>query len=171
MAPPNKITLSRKRYVCAALSGQIFAVICLADTTPILDHDALARCAGVTADDKRLACYDAVAGRLATAQTPGKPQMSTANSPAVSDENLFGLDKPIEKAARGPDSLRAEVVAISADSLGKVTMQLDNGQTWIFTDANALLRKGDAIVIKRAALGSYMMSTPSRRTYHVHRVN
>lgn len=160
----------RKRSVCAVLSGQIFTVFCLADAAPTPDHDALTRCAGVSADDQRLACYDALAGRAATAPTPSKQLVPNANPPAGNDEKSFGLDKPLEKAARGPDSLRATVAAISTDSRGNVTVQLDNNQTWIFTDADALLRKGDAIVIKRAALGSFIMSTPSKRTYHVHRI-
>jgi hypothetical protein len=53
-----------------------------------------------------------------------------------------------------------------------MTVQLDNGQTWLFTEAadDARLGSGDAVTIKRASLGSFILATPSHRTYHVHRL-
>jgi len=40
---------------------------------------------------------------------------------------------------------------------------------WSFTAADALLRAGEAVTIRRASLGSFLMTTPSHRTYRVQR--
>ena len=47
---------------------------------------------------------------------------------------------------------------------------LDNGQTWTFNDSGATLRSGDAVSIKRGALGSYLLVTADHHSYHVRRV-
>jgi hypothetical protein len=171
------------RGTCALLTAQITVVVCEADPATI-GGEGLAQCAAIAANDRRLACYDALAGRLGltpahapspVAGTAAPPAAATTASPVATptapvDEKLFGLNKPVEPVARGPDSLKANVADLAADSLGNVSVLLDNGQTWTFNDAYALLRKGDAVVIKRAALGSFMMTTPSKRTYRVRRI-
>ncbi len=184
------------RTACALLLAQIAAAAAVrAAEVPVpLDREDLVQCAALPAADRRLACYDALATRLGLHPTPGTPPARSTsgnprtpipgaaspsesptpsagtNSPAADDERLFGLSKPLEPVARGPDSLRANVADIREDSLGNVAVLLDNGQTWTFNDAESLLRKGDSVAIKRAALGSFMMTTPSRRTYRVKRI-
>jgi hypothetical protein len=49
-------------------------------------------------------------------------------------------------------------------------VHLGNGQTWTLDDGPVLLRAGDTIVIKRAALGSFLMTTPTNRVYRVRRL-
>ena len=46
---------------------------------------------------------------------------------------------------------------------------LDNGQTWVFIEQDRWPSVGDAVTIRRAALGSFIMIAPSNHTYHVHR--
>jgi hypothetical protein len=46
---------------------------------------------------------------------------------------------------------------------------LDNGQMWAYQGDDGRLRPGDPITIKRASLGSFIMLTQSRRSYHVTR--
>jgi hypothetical protein len=75
--------------------------------------------------------------------------------------------------AAGPTAIQARVTKIveSRLGIGHPAVVLDNGQTWTFTETNddARLGPGDPVTIKRAALGSFLMTTPSKRTYHVHR--
>jgi hypothetical protein len=49
---------------------------------------------------------------------------------------------------------------------------LDNGQTWAFAEAmdDPWLGPGAAVTIKRGALGSFLLTTASKHSYHVHRV-
>jgi hypothetical protein len=56
------------------------------------------------------------------------------------------------------------------DRLGNVRVALDNGQAWTFTATDALLRAGDPVTIKRGALGSFLLTTPSHHTYHAVRM-
>jgi hypothetical protein len=48
---------------------------------------------------------------------------------------------------------------------------LDNGQTWTLTDPGEDMRLGpcDSVTITRASLGSFLMVTQSKRSYHVRR--
>ena len=77
----------------------------------------------------------------------------------------------MKEAPAGPDSVKAIVSQLTEDRLNNVYLVLDNGQTWNFTDPNPRVRPGDTVTIKRAALGSFLMTTPSRRSYRVQRLN
>jgi len=46
---------------------------------------------------------------------------------------------------------------------------LDNGQIWTYQGDDGRLGPGDPVTIKRAALGSFIMVTQSKRSYHVTR--
>ncbi|MHB8475078.1 MAG: hypothetical protein ACYDBZ_02175 [Steroidobacteraceae bacterium] len=105
---------------------------------------------------------------------------STSTAPAVAalaagDPANFGLSPArMHTAPAGPASIQARVTKISESSLGvgHPSVALDNGQTWTFTetDDDARLGPGDQVTIKRAALGSFVMTTPSKHSYHVRRV-
>jgi hypothetical protein len=166
-------------------------------TTPTAGD--LARCAGIAAPDARLACYDGLAGRsadrAATAAGTAAPSSTpaavtatpairaapttqapapTAPAPAVAGEaQNFGLT-PTQRhsAPEGPAAIQARIAKIIEDRrVGRTYVILDNGQTWSFTDAeeDARLGPGDPVTIKHAALGSFLMTTSSRHTYHVRR--
>jgi hypothetical protein len=84
----------------------------------------------------------------------------------------FGLTKhQLKVVPAGSDSVKATVSQITEDRLSHVSLVLDNGQTWGFTDPDPRVRPGDTITIKRAALGSFLMITPSRHSYRVERLN
>ena len=61
-------------------------------------------------------------------------------------------------------------MSLSSDSVGHAVIVLDSGQTWAVTDDDGWLSNGDKVVIKRAALGSFLLTSPSHRTYRVHRL-
>ncbi len=141
-------------------------------------YDDLAVCAGIHAKSERLACYDKLAAD-ARQSPPAGPSAGAAPAPPatavapVYDEKTFGLTKQqqhLPAESRGPDSLQAGVSRITTDTTGKAVMTLDNGQTWTFSGAESLLRPGDMVTIKQASLGAYVMTTPTRRSYHVRRI-
>ena len=61
------------------------------------------------------------------------------------------------------------VAQVSADRSGTVSVALDNGQTWTFKDEDMRLKSGDRVTIRRAAFGSFLMTTPARQTHRVQR--
>lgn len=149
------------------------ALLSLACSAPHADE--WTRCASIEADSERLICYDGLAHRAASTHASSTPLTSVAQQqvlqpPPIDDEKVFGLSKPTTPQARGLDNVRAIVDQISSDAAGNVYVHLDNNQLWIFNDPSYFLRKGDAIVITRAALKSFLMATPSRRSYRVRRL-
>ncbi|HUX74075.1 MAG TPA: hypothetical protein VMV25_09330 [Steroidobacteraceae bacterium] len=49
-------------------------------------------------------------------------------------------------------------------------MTLEGGQLWELYDADPLLAIGDLVTIHRAALGSFLMYTPTGRRHRVERL-
>lgn len=153
---------------------------CVAGTYPAVDPAEFARCARIDAADERLACYDALgrsvktspvaaAPASAAADKAPAPEKSSAQATAAGGVNAFGLTRHEAPPPAPPDVVRAQVAALTTDRLGKVHIRLDNGQVWSFTAAEARLRAGEAVTIRRAALGSFLMTTPSHHTYRVQR--
>ncbi|MEQ1801332.1 MAG: hypothetical protein ABL989_05385 [Gammaproteobacteria bacterium] len=108
-------------------------------------------------DRQRLACYDALPGR------PAAPDATTA------PEALFGLEPTAttellqrEKGDEPVEAIEQTVATVSADRYGKLQIQLANGQDWEQVDSDRLrLQPGELVRIRRAALGSYLMSLAS----------
>lgn len=143
-------------------------------------NDDMARCAAITAPDARLVCYDALAhrppekapraaaARPASAAPAQAPVAATLN-PA--DPKNFGLSPAQQHTTDlGPKSIAAGISIVSANQAGQTTLVLDSGQTWIVMDNDGRLAAGDAVTIKRAALGSFLMMSPSNHSYRVRRI-
>ncbi|HMH87039.1 MAG TPA: hypothetical protein VK523_00245 [Steroidobacteraceae bacterium] len=167
-----------------------------AATAAAPSNDDLARCAVITAPDSRLACYDALAHRPtdkmpsaaakstptpapapvpASAAAAAAPAAAAAQAPVsaaanAADPKNFGLtaaqQHPVDA---GPKAIAAHIAVVSSDKLGHTTIVLDSGQTWTVLDDDGRISAGDAVRIKRAALGSYLMFTPSNHSYSVRR--
>jgi hypothetical protein len=109
------------------------------------------------------------AGAPSTASnpTPGSGAAADPNDPAN-----FGLTQHQIKptASHGPSSVKAIVSTKTEDRYNNVTLLLDNGQTWSLTEPDPRVRPGDTITIERASLGSFLMITPSHRSYRVKRL-
>jgi hypothetical protein len=121
----------------------------------------------------------AARGSGATAAPPvtqpdagGPTAAGVARSANPDDPANFGLTRQQLKAVpAGPASIKAIVSQITEDRLSHVYLVLDNGQTWEFTEMDPRVRPGDTVTIKRAALGSFLMLTPSRHSYRVERLH
>jgi hypothetical protein len=96
---------------------------------------------------------------------------STA-SPTVVPREAFGLYKEEHPVAATSQikAITAKVAGISHDPYGRETISLDEGALWQLDGSDALLASGDSVTIKRAALGSYVLTTPSGRTHRVRRL-
>jgi len=174
--------MNRHRAAPPALAvGLVAAVLGAAGAEAAPPSAELARCAAIGAADERLACYDALGRSLKPPPVPSASPSPAANKAPAADEssaqaataaggvNAFGLTRHERPAAAGPDLIRAQVAAVTTDRLGRAFVRLDNGQVWSFTAPDVLLRAGEAVTIRRAALGSFLMTTPSHHTYRVQR--
>lgn len=153
-------------------------------------NEDMARCAVIPAPDTRLACYDALAHRpadkpsAAAKSTPAPaPAAAQVQAPVhesvpapvpaaelAADPKNFGLTPAQQHTADGPKSIAANISIVSADQSGRTLVVLDNGETWTVMDNDGRLSSGDAVTIKHAALGSFLMFTRSNHSYRVRRI-
>lgn len=140
-------------------------------------------CATQADPTARLACYDRAfppaAGAADATPVEARERESTG---AVREQAVreFGLSAE-QRRARDPEGARearieriqATVVGIDERSNGQRVVRLDNGQTWLLTEATSRgqLRPGDAIHIRNAALGTFMLVTPARVALRARRLN
>ena len=136
----------------------------------------LAACRAEKDDALRLACYDR------EVDSPDPHASGTAAAPTAapqSPEERFGYRGVLarEESDRNKQETRilSELVAmvtnISQRGDGTLVMTLDNGQVWtqIRPDSFFRLKTGDQVKIEPAALGSFLMISPAKRTARVTR--
>jgi hypothetical protein len=186
--------LSPWAVLCAAL-GLPAAVSADADTPATVPQSALHACAIIAAASERLSCYDRLSGRAvqsaaaaapppaapaappaavqaspAAAAPPAAAPPAAAAAAAVPPKESFGLYAAEHPAPRVASSLQARVVAVGNSASGRMTVSLEGGQLWELDDADPLLAVGETVSIHRAALGSFLMQTATKRTHRVHRL-
>jgi hypothetical protein len=141
-------------------------------TTPTASAGpAPATAAPATAAPATAAPATAVAAGAASSGTlTAAPSMPTDTAQSAAQN--FGLTQAQQhKVAEGPSSIQARITNL-ADRGGTPYVQLDNEQLWMVTDSGAegWLNLGDPVTIKHAALGSFLLFTKSKRSFHARRV-
>jgi hypothetical protein len=179
---------SLPRFRAALVVLVLPALACAAQPAATSPPQALAACANISDSAERLACYDKLVGRGAAPAAPasapappqpaGAPASATAGpaaaaAPAASSPQSFGLySAEHPKPPPVSRTLEARVVALGKSLDGQMTVSLDSGGLWeLLNDADPLLAVGDTVTITRAALGSYLMHTPTKRTHRVRRLD
>jgi hypothetical protein len=146
------------------------------------------RCAAQLDDAARLACYDAAFGRPGVTSAPDASGSADAASatvavpaavaaPAVAATAVpadpaadFGLSEQAIRARdpelakiTDPDQISATVASLGQRPRGELIFTLDNGQVWVQSevDRRARLKVGDRVTVKKGALASYLLVTPS----------
>ncbi|MCA6322212.1 MAG: hypothetical protein IM652_11305 [Phenylobacterium sp.] len=157
--------------------------------------DLLLSCRSVRADADRLACFDRASASLAEAEAGGalvvmdrakveavRRQAFVFSIPSIADLMPRGRSGPGSgpgsEAGSGPESdqalrqVEAGVVAARLGRDGKWVLSLDNGSVWRQTDTESVLRPpraGSRVVIKSAAMGSFLLSVDGQRSIRVRR--
>ena len=140
----------------------------------------LADCRRIAEDGPRLACYDAAAGALDQAEAKGDIVVVDREQAKAVHRQAFGFTLPsLSMFDRGgrPDevdrvSLKVESATQGGD--GKWVLRLEGGQVWRQIDTDDIgrpPRTGATVTIKKAALGSYKLSTGGGAAIRVHRDN
>jgi len=142
----------------------------------------LSACRSIAEDAARLACYDTLAEHPApvpAAPAATMPALGAGEAtPPPSPAELFGRvasqseDIVLRAAGIEPiEEIRAWVTGVQLDPYGKLIVTLDNGQVWSQIDSPAPnLKSGDEVRIRRAAMGSYLLSkVDSKRSSRVRR--
>lgn len=128
------------------------------------------QCANISDEGQRLACYDAAVGRLRQAQTSGDLVAVDREQAREVEREAFGFSLPSLPRIFGNSTsengepefaemqMTIDRVVMRRD--GTATFYMNNGQVWTQIDnenpRNA--RAGGQVTIRRAALGSFLMS-------------
>lgn len=129
-------------------------------------------CAAISPAADRLACYDAAFPPLADPAA-----LAAAREKAVNEFGLSGIQlrerTPEHIRKLSPDRIQASVTRVTMREDGSRVLTLDNGQVWWLTEATSKgpLEIGDQVAIRTAALGSFMLITPSRVPLRARRIN
>jgi hypothetical protein len=169
-AAPSNDDMAR----CAAIAAPDARLACY-DTLAHRPADKIPRAAATPASAAPAASAAAPTVAAPTVAAPASAAAATAQAPAAvpnpADPKNFGLTPAQQHTTElGPKSIAAHISIVSADRAGQTMVVLDSGQTWTVMDNDGRLAAGDAVTIKRAALGSFLMLTPSNHRYRVRRV-
>jgi hypothetical protein len=115
----------------------LFPLLCATAVPAAAPHP----CTSIQDDAERLACYDRTFG------TPAAPK-ELADPPARAPEPV-------------PEKFSAVVKTIEWRN-GVFVVTLDNGQVWIQTerDSRVQIEPGETVSIRKASLGSFLLSSP-----------
>lgn len=139
----------------------------------------LTDCRKITEDAARLACYDKAVASLDQAEAKGDIVVVDRDQARQVRRQAFGFALPsISMFEKGetPEELETvsgEVKAARQNGAGKWVIELKDGGVWLQVDNNDLHRDpraGSAVKIRKASLGSFMMSIDGRGGFRVKRV-
>ena len=130
------------------------------------------RCASVTDDAARLACYDAAFGK------PAKIASASPDDDGATAREEFGLSEPEKRARRQEpadrtSSITGEIARLDHRPTGELVVSLADGPVWAqieSDDSRARVKVGDPVTIRKATLGSYLLVGPDRIAVRVRRV-
>ena len=140
--------------------------------------DQVYACADISDEAQRLACYDGAVGRLREAQSSGNLVAVDRQQAEELDRDAFGFSLPSlarlfgggsDSASSGAaarprfepiDEMTLEIARVQRRRDGTAIFTMTNGQVWSQIDnenpRNA--RVGGQVTIRRATMGSYLMS-------------
>jgi hypothetical protein len=162
--------------------GYLFLVISVTLLGPVArstDTDPARGCAEIANDTHRLACYD----RLFVPTTSSEPAKSSSTAPAAATESTvvgsdalrdFGLSEAQRPAkTTAADSITVTIQSIDRRPTGEQVFKTTEGQVWVELEPSSRVRvqPGQTVTIRKAALGSYMLVTPTKVGAKVRRVH
>jgi hypothetical protein len=138
---------------------------------------AVRSCAKLADDAARLACFDREIGRVSVPDPPAKESAPVSLSPeeklGLSERRVQQLESKGTAQPQEVSALQAHIVLTSPGRDGRDIFELDNGQAWQQTEVQRYFtaRPGDAVNIKKGALGSFWLSkSPSGQATRVKRL-
>ncbi len=134
--------------------------------------DQVYACATVTDEAARLTCYDNAVGRLREAQSSGNLVAVDRQQAQEIQRDAFGFSLPSlprlfggrgdnqQTAIEEVAEMRLEVASVTSRRNMPSVFTMTNGQVWVqIDDENARnVRQGGAVTVRRASMGSFLMS-------------
>jgi hypothetical protein len=139
----------------------------------------LVDCRKLTDDSARLACYDKAAASLDQAEQKGDIVVVDREQARKVRRQTFGFSIPsLSLLGNGDgekesDTLTGVVASVHRDATGRWMVRLAEGGTWTQVTPEEIFpspRAGMPVRIRRASLGSFMMSIDNRAGFRARRV-
>jgi nucleoside phosphorylase len=140
--------------------------------------ERLMACRAVADNVARLACFDAAAGALETAERAGDVVVIDRAGVAETRRQLFGFEMPTLPRLFGPegaveiDSIDTTLQSASLVGEGRWVFRLADGSVWRQIDSERVRftnRPGQAVRVRKASLGSYLLTVDGSRAVRVRR--
>lgn len=139
-----------------AINRYIFTGLLLAVSTVAISKEPAENCAEIAAPVDRLACFDKIFPPIV------KGDVATVG---------FGLSTKKDDKSE-PLKVEAKVAAYSTMRDGKRIITLDNGHVWQETESKpmVIIKKDMAVIVREAALGTFMLVINGKVAIRVKRV-
>lgn len=160
------------------------------DISPLTDIYA---CADIAESTSRLQCFDDKVAAARNAENSGEFKTITRQEAVEVQKDAFGFSMPslpkfnLPNLRRDDDSqtvktdddgqiseLSLAIISIRKDNLGKVIVTFENGQVWLQIDSDKVTvskkRPPETAIIKRAALGSFLIRLDTGKAFRAKRI-
>jgi hypothetical protein len=137
------------------------------------------QCRSITESTARLACYDSATEALDAAERQGEVVVVDRAQVSAARRQLFGFELPSlpDMFERGPaiervDSIESTLERASVVGEGRWLFRLADGSVWRQIDVEPVRfqnRNGQVVRVRRAALGSYLLTVGGSRAVRVRR--
>lgn len=177
----------KSAFSAAACLSATLLCVAAAQTAPSNPIDPIYACQTIPADAERLACFDQAVATLKARETAGEVQTVDVAAIESIEKEAFGFSLPslpsLFRSQAGDTAPRESVSEITVPVksariqgvTGKVVVVLENGQTWEQTDtvkANAFaIKKAKEARIRKASMGSYMLSLDGAASFRAKRIS
>ncbi|MGZ5948456.1 MAG: hypothetical protein ACXWKT_20390 [Caulobacteraceae bacterium] len=135
-------------------------------------------CRKITDNAQRLACFDQAAAAMDQAEAKGDIVVVDREQARKVRRQAFGFTLPsLALFERGEkpeeiDVMQGKIAAARQNSGGKWVIRLEDGAVWAQVDSNEVPntpQAGDPVTIRKASLGSYMLSLGHHVAFRAHR--
>jgi hypothetical protein len=135
-------------------------------------------CRKLTDNAQRLACFDQAAAAMDQAEAKGDIVVVDREQARKVRRQAFGFTLPsLAMFERGEkpeeiDAMQGKIAAARQNNGGKWVIRLEDGAVWTQVDTNDVPNSpqaGDPVTIRKAALGSYMLSLGHHVSFRAHR--
>ncbi|HEY1073696.1 hypothetical protein [Brevundimonas sp.] len=170
-------TLGAATFAVLLLPSSSYAQNSATNRSPLLEQ--VAACRQITSDAERLGCFDRAAGALDAAERQGEVVVVERGQIREARRQLFGFEIPSLPPMFGRDDPAERIDAVETTLLsagqgldGKWLFRLADGSEWRQIDSDPVRfqnRTGMEIRVRRAALGSYLLTAGRSRAVRVKR--
>ena len=165
------------RYVLLGLACLSCAEAALAQGVRASDsYASLVKCRSISDPGERLACFDKSVAALTTAVEGKQVAVVDREEVRAAKRSLFGIALPEIRLFDNDSSepiqqIESSVRLVGSAGPGRYSFGLADGGTWRMLEGSGRApEKGEKVVIRRAALGSYLAKIGGGRAVRVERV-